>query len=102
MGSWICDEIAALYAGKDAFCGAGDRDGAVMSGDCSEVITVAAYLLVALEPAEKRAFARHLAGCPVCRAEADALAPVVRLLSVMRCDRADLATPLTSGEDPEG
>lgn len=101
MGAWSCDEGASLNASKEGFGGPGDRDGAVMSGDCSEVITVAAYLLGALEPAQAQAFARHLAGCPVCRAEADALAPVIRLLRVMRCDRADLASPLT-GEDPEG
>jgi len=40
----------------------------------------APYLLGALEPAEARAFARHMRNCAVCRDEIAALAPVLDVL----------------------
>ena len=46
--------------------------------DCGH--DAAAYVLGALEPAEARAFARHLERCAICRAEVDALAPVLDAL----------------------
>jgi uncharacterized RDD family membrane protein YckC len=42
---------------------------------------VAGYLLGALEPDEARDFADHLAGCPACQAELDALAALPGLLA---------------------
>jgi anti-sigma-K factor RskA len=42
--------------------------------------SAAAYLLGALEEREARAFEAHLAECPLCREEVDALAPAARAL----------------------
>jgi len=58
-----------------------------MASDCSRRTTVGVYLLDALQHSEREAFIRHLAGCEVCWAEAEALAPVVDLLSTERRDR---------------
>jgi anti-sigma-K factor RskA len=43
-------------------------------------LDAAPYVLGALEPAEARAFARHLDECAVCRDEVDSLAPVLEAL----------------------
>ena len=40
-----------------------------------------AYALGALEPDERRAFERHLAGCPICAGDVKSLAPIPGLLA---------------------
>jgi anti-sigma factor RsiW len=53
-----------------------------MSIRCRQEIEVGAYLLEALEPAERARFTRHLSGCQVCRVEVEQLAPTAwRLLA---------------------
>jgi anti-sigma factor RsiW len=42
----------------------------------------AAYLLGALDEAERAAFEEHLAGCPACREEVDQLAPAAQALPI--------------------
>jgi anti-sigma factor RsiW len=42
----------------------------------------AAYLLGALDDAERAGFEEHLAGCPACRAEVDELLPAARALPI--------------------
>jgi anti-sigma factor RsiW len=55
-----------------------------MTRNCPRRIDVGAYLLDGLEAAEAAGFARHLAGCPRCRAEIENLEPVIQLLSAIR------------------
>lgn len=50
------------------------------AGDCTD--DAAPYVLGALDGGEARTFARHLAGCAVCRGEVAALTPVVDALSL--------------------
>lgn len=57
---------------------------------CAEVrLSLGAHALGALDPAEAAAVEAHLAGCPRCRAEADALAGLPELLG--RVSAADVA-----------
>ena len=44
--------------------------------------STAAYLLGALDDAERAGFEEHLAGCPACRAEVDELLPAARALPI--------------------
>jgi hypothetical protein len=44
-------------------------------------VSLGAYVLGALEPAERAEFEAHLAGCPVCQAELVRLAPLTGLLN---------------------
>lgn len=63
---------------------------------CSHTVSLGAYLLGSLEPAERSAFERHLRGCGACRREMLRLAPLPGLLSQVRL--ADLELPF---EDPQ-
>lgn len=49
-------------------------------GGCAESVALGAYLLGALSPAERQRMERHIADCPVCRAEIVQLAPLPGLL----------------------
>jgi hypothetical protein len=63
-----------------------------MSIGCRQEIEVGAYLLDALEPAERARFTQHLSGCQVCRVEVEQLAPTAwRLLTFGESLRATLA-----------
>ncbi|GAA4420731.1 hypothetical protein GCM10023148_20730 [Actinokineospora soli] len=55
------------------------------------ITNVGAYLLGALDPADRAVFEAHLAGCPVCEAELLRMAPLLGLLQ--RVTEADLAAP---------
>jgi Putative zinc-finger len=59
-----------------------------------------ALVLGQLEPAERAATEAHLEGCPACRAEADALAPMASLLSRADPERLAIAAgpPADLGE----
>ncbi|MFC7616952.1 anti-sigma factor family protein [Actinokineospora soli] len=59
------------------------------------ITNVGAYLLGALDPADRAVFEAHLAGCPVCEAELLRMAPLPGLLQ--RVAEADFADP---GDDP--
>lgn len=47
---------------------------------CIQTVSLGAFVLGALEPAERAAFESHLAGCPTCQAELVRLAPLPGLL----------------------
>ena len=64
-----------------------------MPDNCAQLITVGVYLLDALERDEREAFTRHLAYCAVCRAEVEALTPVVRGLALSRSPPPDPTAP---------
>lgn len=51
-----------------------------MTPNCQESVSLGAYLLGALEPEERRAMERHIAGCRDCTAEVVQLAPLPGLL----------------------
>lgn len=64
-----------------------------MSGRCDEArLSLGAYSLGALEPAEAQLVERHLASCPACTAEVDEFAAVVRVLSMV--PREEVASPV--------
>ncbi|WP_037572683.1 anti-sigma factor family protein [Phaeacidiphilus oryzae] len=50
------------------------------AGGCAESVALGAYLLGALSPEERQRMERHVAGCPICRAEIVQLAPLPGLL----------------------
>jgi hypothetical protein len=60
---------------------------------CIQTVSLGAYVLGALEPAERAAFEAHLAGCPACQAELVRLAPLPGLLHQI--------TPEDFIDDPE-
>jgi hypothetical protein len=64
-----------------------------MSGDCAAPrISLGAYVLGALDPADRSALEAHLVTCPACRAELASLAGLPGLLGRLRLDDvADLA-----------
>ncbi|MBP2323714.1 hypothetical protein JOF56_004099 [Kibdelosporangium banguiense] len=47
---------------------------------CRHTVSLGAYLLGALDPADRSAFSRHLDTCPICKAEMLRLAPLPGLL----------------------
>ncbi|MFC1441145.1 zf-HC2 domain-containing protein [Streptacidiphilus sp. N1-10] len=51
-----------------------------MTTPCQESVSLGAYLLGALDPEERRALERHIAGCAHCRAELVELAPLPGLM----------------------
>ena len=51
-----------------------------MTTPCQESVSLGAYLLGALDPEERRALERHIAGCSHCRAELVELAPLPGLM----------------------
>ncbi|GAA3866351.1 hypothetical protein GCM10022243_35420 [Saccharothrix violaceirubra] len=51
---------------------------------CAHTVSLGAYLLGALDPAERSAFERHLDGCVTCPREMVRLAPLPGLLSQVR------------------
>lgn len=51
-----------------------------MTTPCQESVSLGAYLLGALEPEERRALERHIAGCAHCQAELVELAPLPGLM----------------------
>jgi hypothetical protein len=55
-----------------------------MNRECPRAMDAAVYLLDGLAGAEADAFLRHLDSCRGCRAEIEELAPVARLLAVVR------------------
>ncbi len=60
------------------------------------ITNLGAYLLGALDPAERAVYEAHLAGCPVCEAELLRMAPLPGLLQ--RVQEEDFAEP---GAEPE-
>ncbi|MGX7824895.1 anti-sigma factor family protein [Actinokineospora sp. 24-640] len=60
------------------------------------ITSVGAYLLGALDPADRAVFQAHLAGCPVCEAELLRMAPLPGLLQ--RIDEAEFAEPAPRAE----
>ncbi|MFI9009493.1 anti-sigma factor family protein [Actinosynnema sp. NPDC053489] len=62
---------------------------------CDRTVALGAYLLGALDPAERSSFERHVRGCTTCRREMVRLAPLPGLLGQVR--PADLELPF---EDP--
>ncbi|CAM3768678.1 anti-sigma factor [Kibdelosporangium persicum] len=78
---------------------------------CRQTVSLGAYLLGALDPADRPAFERHLDECPICTAEMLRLAPLPGLLqrvtpedfeAVQQMDRpgADPAGPDAAGPGP--
>lgn len=58
-----------------------------MSSQCDQAcLSLGAYVLGTLEPAEQQMVKRHLASCPACTAEADELAAVVPILAAVSGD----------------
>lgn len=62
---------------------------------CARTVALGAYLLGALDPAERSSFERHAQGCDTCRREMVRLAPLPGLLGQVRL--SDLELPF---EDP--
>ncbi|MEJ2856255.1 MULTISPECIES: anti-sigma factor family protein [unclassified Saccharothrix] len=60
---------------------------------CTHTVSLGAYLLGALDPAERSAFEVHLRTCAICRREMVRLAPLPGLLA--QVDVADLDVPFT-------
>ncbi|MFF0157921.1 anti-sigma factor family protein [Streptomyces sp. NPDC005263] len=72
---------------------------------CRENLALGAYLLGALEQAERAAVERHVAHCADCRAELMELAPLVGLLQPLRDEelrRAERAAQAASSTGPAG
>jgi hypothetical protein len=61
-----------------------------------------AYAIGALEPAERSAVERHLAGCAPCRAELAELAALPGLLARLGREEAASGVPLVDAPDPAG
>ena len=60
---------------------------------CNESLSIGAYVLGALEPADRRALDAHLGACPSCAAELAELAPLPQLLGTLSLDEFLAAEP---------
>ena len=70
-----------------------------MSGCATDAELLGGYVLGSLEPAEMDAMRRHVAGCPRCAQEAEALADLPALLD--RIEPADVPPPTLAPEVEE-